>query len=68
MATTLRSIPLSRWAAPLVIALLVLAAGVTMLTHDDGDMTLTAHFPRTISIYEAATYGSSACRSARSTR
>ena len=45
---------LRRWAAPLVIALLVLAAGLTMLTHSSGEMTLTAHFPRTISIYQGS--------------
>ena len=40
-----------RWAAPLVIALLVLAAGITLLSRSSGEQTLTAHFPRTISIY-----------------
>jgi len=49
VTTTLR-----RWAAPLVIALLVLAAGITMLTGRDGGRTLTAHFPRAISIYEGS--------------
>ena len=54
MASTLRSFPLRRWAAPLVIALLVLAAGLTMLGRSNGDMTLTAHFPRAISIYQGS--------------
>ncbi|WGL52005.1 MCE family protein [Nocardioides sp. BP30] len=40
-----------RWAVPLVIALLVLATGITLLSRGSGDRTLTAHFPRTISIY-----------------
>lgn len=45
---------LRRWAAPLVIALLVLAAGITVFTRSGSDQTLTAHFPRTISIYEGS--------------
>lgn len=47
--TTLR-----RWIAPLVIALLVLAAGLTMLVNGGGQNTLTAHFPRTVSIYQGS--------------
>ena len=43
-----------RWAAPLVIALLVIAAGLTLLTRSGGERTLTAHFPRAISIYEGS--------------
>jgi len=54
MASTLRSFPFQRWAAPLVIALLVLAAGLTLLGRSSSDMTLTAHFPRAISIYEGS--------------
>lgn len=50
MAHTLNA-TLRRWAVPLVIALLVLAAGVTMLSQGGGERTLTAHFPRTVSIY-----------------
>ncbi|WP_017936540.1 MCE family protein [Nocardioides sp. Iso805N] len=50
MATGLNA-SMRRWAVPLVIALLVLAAGVTMLSRGSGEQTLTAHFPRTISIY-----------------
>lgn len=45
---------LRRWAAPLVIALLVLAAGITVFTRSGSDQTLTAHFPRAISIYEGS--------------
>lgn len=48
-STTLR-----RWAAPLVIALLVLAAGITMLSRNGGEQTLTAHFSRAISIYQGS--------------
>lgn len=50
MATGLNA-SMRRWAVPLVITLLVLAAGVTMLSRGSGEQTLTAHFPRTISIY-----------------
>lgn len=50
MATGLNA-SMRRWAVPLVITLLVLAAGVTMLSRGSGEETLTAHFPRTISIY-----------------
>jgi virulence factor Mce-like protein len=45
---------LRRWAAPLVIALLVLAAGITLMARDGGEQTLTAHFPRAISIYQGS--------------
>jgi len=45
---------LRRWAVPLVIAILVIAAGLTMLTRGSDQMTLTAHFPRAISIYEGS--------------
>lgn len=47
--TTLR-----RWIAPLVIAVLVLAAGLTVLLADGGQNTLTAHFPRAVSIYQGS--------------
>ena len=47
--TTLR-----RWIAPLVIAVLVLAAGLTVLLGDGGQNTLTAHFPRAVSIYQGS--------------
>jgi len=49
MSPTLR-----RWTAPLVIAILVLAAGITLLSQRGGDLTLTAHFPRAISIYQGS--------------
>ena len=38
----------------LVILALVVAAGVTMFRGGDDQKTLTAHFPRTISIYEGS--------------
>jgi virulence factor Mce-like protein len=44
---------LLRWVAPGVIAILVLTAGFTMLT-GNGERTLVAHFPRTVSIYEGS--------------
>lgn len=47
--TTLR-----RWIAPLVIAVLVLAAGLTLLLGGGGQNTLTAHFPRAVSIYQGS--------------
>jgi virulence factor Mce-like protein len=47
--TTLR-----RWIAPLVIAVLVLAAGLTVLLDQGGQKTLTAHFPRAVSIYQGS--------------
>jgi virulence factor Mce-like protein len=47
--TTLR-----RWIAPLVIAVLVLAAGLSVLLRNGGQNTLTAHFPRTVSIYQGS--------------
>jgi virulence factor Mce-like protein len=47
--TTLR-----RWIAPLVIAVLVLAAGLTVLLSNGGQNTLTAHFPRAVSIYQGS--------------
>lgn len=53
MATSMNA-TFRRWAVPLVIALLVLAAGITMLTRGGGEMTLTAHFPRAISIYKGS--------------
>lgn len=45
---------LRRIAVPLVIFALVLAAGVWMLTGDDGKKTLVAHFPRTVALYEGS--------------
>ena len=45
---------LKRAIVPLVIFGLVIAAGVWMLSSDDQTKTLTAHFPRTISVYEGS--------------
>ena len=42
-----------RWAVPALIAVLVVTAGVSLLT-GTGDRTLVAHFPRTVSIYEGS--------------
>lgn len=53
MAVTMNP-TLRRWIAPLVIAILVLAAGITLLSQTGGDQTLTAHFPRAISIYQGS--------------
>ena len=43
-----------RLVVPLVILALVVAAGLTMFRGGDDHKTLTAHFPRTISIYEGS--------------
>ena len=43
-----------RLVLPLVILALVVAAGFTMFRGGDDFKTLTAHFPRTISIYEGS--------------
>jgi phospholipid/cholesterol/gamma-HCH transport system substrate-binding protein len=43
-----------RLVLPLVILALVVAAGLTMFRGGDDYKTLTAHFPRTISIYEGS--------------
>jgi phospholipid/cholesterol/gamma-HCH transport system substrate-binding protein len=43
-----------RLAVPLAILALVVAAGFTMFRSGDDTKTLTAHFPRTISIYEGS--------------
>jgi phospholipid/cholesterol/gamma-HCH transport system substrate-binding protein len=43
-----------RLVLPLVILALVVAAGLTMFRGGDDFKTLTAHFPRTISIYEGS--------------
>ncbi len=45
---------LKRLGVPLVLVLLVAAAGWTMFKGGDEQKTLTAHFPRTISIYEGS--------------
>jgi len=45
---------LNKMVAPLVIAALVVAAGFYLLTQDGGRKTLTAHFPRTVSVYEGS--------------
>jgi phospholipid/cholesterol/gamma-HCH transport system substrate-binding protein len=45
---------IKRFAVPLVLLVLVAAAGVTMFVGGDGSKTLTAHFPRTISVYEGS--------------
>src|SRR4051812_48154651 len=44
---------LTRGAAPAVIVCLLAAAGLTMFRGEDAS-TLTAHFPRTISVYEGS--------------
>jgi phospholipid/cholesterol/gamma-HCH transport system substrate-binding protein len=43
-----------RLAVPLVLLVLVAAAGFTMFRGGDDSRTLVAHFPRTISIYEGS--------------
>ncbi len=58
---------LLKWLVAGLIVILVVTAGVSMLT-GGGERTLVAHFPRTVSIYEAATSASSGCPSGRSTR
>lgn len=45
---------LKRLGIPLVLVLLVAAAGWTMFKGGEEQKTLTAHFPRTISIYEGS--------------
>ncbi|MFT4082234.1 MAG: MCE family protein [Nocardioides sp.] len=40
--------------APIVVAVLVLAAGIYLLTRDTGQKELVAHFSRTVSIYEGS--------------
>jgi virulence factor Mce-like protein len=45
---------LQRLTVPLVVAVLVLAAGFWVLTRGGGEKTLVAHFPRTVSIYEGS--------------
>ena len=43
-----------KFIGPLIVVALVVAAAFTMLGGDDEKKTLTAHFPRTISIYEGS--------------
>ena len=43
-----------RFILPLVIAALVVAAGIVMFVGNDGQKTLTAYFPRTVSLYEGS--------------
>lgn len=43
-----------RMAIPGIVVVLLLVAGVWMFTGADGRKTLTAHFPRTISLYEGS--------------
>ncbi len=45
---------LRRVAIPAVIVALVLAAAIVMFTGDSGQRTVTAYFPRTISLYEGS--------------
>jgi phospholipid/cholesterol/gamma-HCH transport system substrate-binding protein len=44
---------LLRWAVPALLLVVLVAAGVSMLT-GGGERTLVAHFPRTVSIYEGS--------------
>lgn len=45
---------LNKLVVPLVVGALVVAAGLFMLTQGGNDKTLTAHFPRTVSVYEGS--------------
>jgi len=45
---------LRRAAIPAVIFALVIVAGVVMFTGDNGQKTLTAYFPRAVSVYEGS--------------
>jgi len=45
---------LQKLAVPVVVAALVLAAGLFMLTRGGHEKTLVAHFPRTVSIYQGS--------------
>jgi virulence factor Mce-like protein len=45
---------LRRAVIPAVIFAMVIVAGVVMFTGDNGQKTLTAYFPRTVSIYEGS--------------
>lgn len=49
----MRAAGLLRWLPAVAIALVVVAAGLSMLT-GNGEKTLVAHFPRTISVYEGS--------------
>jgi len=49
-----RTATAKRLVLPLAILALVVAAGFAMFTGGDDSKTLTAHFPRTISIYEGS--------------
>ena len=45
---------LNKISVPIVVAALVLAAGVWLLFRDSGQKELVAHFPRTVSIYKGS--------------